>query len=842
MSLHVLIGPPGSGRSTRLLGLARDACRAGRRAWWVGLPAQRASVYRRATEAADGTALLGLEFLTAQQVYYRLLARERLLRPLLLGSGRLVAVGQALAEVANEVPSPGEARLFAYAIAEAKRFGVSPAAAGRADDPERRRFAAVYDAYERIKGEAWDYDDFRAQALELVRVRPEACEAEVVVVDGLREIGPLELRIFRELARAREVHVSLPRLPPGGTGDDTEVEELPPGPPARIERYRAANPVAEARWVLRAVKRDLAVGGLEPLGVAIVAPPERARAVAALAEEYGLPIMDETPLALADTEAGRVLVELLELPDHPTPSRLLAVPELKRLANAALEAGVAGDDAITALAQRLGLGETWRSWRDGLEVGDAPVAWARRLVLGVVPSVLQGSGRGGPAGPAGADAGPDAPELAGASDAPLSGPAGVDAGSDVPLVGSAGVDAGPDAPGAEAGPAFERFAAEALQKAQEASRLAGGPSFRAWWAALLQQARAPRERRGGVALLSATLASGRRFERLYLLGAVEGAYGVGEAEDYFVPEEARVDADVSFRELGLPHRFQGRDEELFEELLARAPSVVVTYPEADQGGQLVPEPALAAGGGGPLPPVPAGSALELAAPARFFAQLEAVPLGDPTVERLRRYDACAFRFWAEGALPDQRERPWWRDLVDALRAEPRLDRARLEELRGAFPLASDWLAAHAERLAALTYGVVLPATVGEGPRARLDAALRGEGRATVVRFTAPDRVDGAAAAEAYVKGRWNELWAAGHLLERYPRQVRRVDITVWPVLSDPIDVFPNGITYPWRTIGYRTSRAAAALERFARGDTPPSPGFQCRECRVFDLCREGRRS
>ncbi|HNR00005.1 MAG TPA: hypothetical protein PKN52_08375, partial [Trueperaceae bacterium] len=71
MKLAVTVGPPGSGRTERMLAAARAACDAGKRVWWVGLPAQRAHVLHRLT--ANGYAALGFEFMSAQQLYYRLL-------------------------------------------------------------------------------------------------------------------------------------------------------------------------------------------------------------------------------------------------------------------------------------------------------------------------------------------------------------------------------------------------------------------------------------------------------------------------------------------------------------------------------------------------------------------------------------------------------------------------------------------------------------------------------------------------------------------------------------------------------------------------------------------------
>ncbi len=783
-----------------MLRLAREACAAGRRVWWVGLPAQRAAVVRRATlerlDAASGgeppLALLGLEFLTLQQVYYRLLARARELHPLVIGSGRLVLVGEALAEVAGAVPAPGEARLFAQAIAEAKRFAAVPDSVsdGHGGDPERGRLAAVYAAYERLKAAddgAWDYDDFRAAAAELAARRPDACEVDVVIVDGFRELGPLALRLFLALAKGADVHLTLPRSPAGlELPAGTAVARTAPGAPVpRVERYRAPNPVAEARWVLRSLKRDLAERGLDPLALAVIAPPERVRALQALADEYGVPLVDETPRSLAETPAGRLLVELLELPDYPTPSGVLTVPELAPLADAALSAGVAGPDAIAALAARLGLEERWRAWLATLEVSGEPLAWARQLLAEVVPRL------------------------------------------------QAGVESGESA---AAGGRFEQLA---LRAAQEASRLADGSGFRAWWAALLRQARLPRELPGGVALTGPTQASGRRFEKAYLLGANEGVYAAGEREDYFVPEEDRLDVASSNARLGLPRRFQGRDAEVFAELLARAGTLVVTFPEADQGGPLLPEPALVGPEPTPLPAVPAGSVLELSSRERFTAGGEPVPLGEPSVAALQRYHDCGFRYWGERRLL-RGERPWWAQLRAALREHPRLDAERLEALAASFPEGAAWLRQHAEALAALSYGVRLPSGDEGGAYVRLDAAVRTGTHATLVRFCAPGRALGEADAERYVKDRWSELWAAGHLLARYPGRVTRVDVTVWPILGEPVGAFERGIRYRWRQIENRERRVQDALERFARGEAEPRPGYRCQDCPVFDVCREGR--
>lgn len=778
-----------------MVDVARRACRERRLVWWVGLPAQRGSVLRRVTE--DGFTALGLEFMSSQQMYYRLLANALRSCPLVVGSGRLVRVAEALAEVSGALPTPGEARLFAYAIAEAKRFGLTAAdvadeAAGRASDPERRRFAEVFAAYERRLEGAWDYDDVRAEAASLAVTAADPCEADVVIVDGLREIGPLELRLLQGLARTVEVHLTLPSAPPGCAA----THELAPREPSIAARYLAPNPVAEARWVLRSVKRDLVEDGIDPLDVAIIVPPERVRAVATLAEEYGVPVMDETPAALADDAAGRVLVDLLELPELPTPSRILAIPELASLANAALQHGVAGAEAVTMLAERLGVRAVWHAWMRRLEVEGDPVAWATRLVRTVLPTC---------------------------------------------------VEALPD-----------RFEDLVLGKAQEAARLATGPGFRAWWAALLLDARRPRRQPGGVPLLTATLASGRRFAKAYVVGAVEGVYGAGEREDYFVPEEDRIPLDDAFVHLGLPRRFQGRSETLAGELQQRADHVVITASEADQGGPLVPDATLLGAHPAPLPDVPAGSRLELDDAEPYRASLDPVALGPASVEFLRRYDTCSFRAWGERALKparrsaeEQEDEPVWRALRRALTQEERLTDARLAHLARAFPEADGWLHEHAELLQRLTYGVRLGGRGGHA-EARLDAAERtplqggaansgGDVRVTLYRFVAPGAATTVEEATAILDGRWAEYWAAGALLEQRSYGVRRVDLVVWPLLHAPIDAFENGITYVWRRIERRREDVRRVLPAFRAGEARPKPGFACRDCPVFDVCRKGAR-
>jgi ATP-dependent helicase/nuclease subunit B len=777
--MQLLVAPPASGKTSYLLELARNTAKQGKRVWWVGLPSQRSYVYRRATKAG---ALLGLEFLSSQQVYYRLLANALKLKPLVVGTGRLALVGEALLNLRQELPSPGEARLFAAAIAEAKRFGVNHKGI-YSSDAESERLRNVFRIYESIKGERWDYDDFRSEALKLAETLEKKPEAALIIIDGFREIGPLELRIYKALSKHTEVWLSLPEAPPETTTVHTTLLENQSLTQHNINFYRTPNPVTEARWVLRSLKKDLAEG-TEPLDLAVILPEREIKAFLALADEYGVPMMDETPKALADSVAGSVLLDLLELPDYPTASRLLAIPELNALANAAMNEGVVGLEAINVLATTLQDEQPWKKWLGLLEVPENELAWAESLLETTLPNIRK----------------------------------------DVTT-----------------SLRWNDFKKHALQRAKEASTLAKGSSFRAWWAALLQETFLFDAPKGGVALLTQNLASGRSFKKAYLMRVTEGAYTVGEGEDYFIPEEERASLAASFSKLGLPKRFLGRDQALYAELLTRADEMIVTYPEADQGGPLVPEVGIVnMKYVERLPLLPAASRLELTSESSYKASVVKLPLGHISLQKLQRYSECAFRYWAEERLPTNDALPWWQEMLSKMRNYKRLNTARLDVLRTSYPQAAVWLGDNAEKLSGLEFGVNLPEE-SSSFSSYIDAATRSETEISFYRFVQPGMFSEQSDAAKYIDGRWNELWAAGYMLERYKGRISKVNVYVWNVLGSALEVYNGGITYTWRRIQTKKQKIDEAFSRFSSGDVSAKHGFYCRECRVFDVCREGQR-
>jgi ATP-dependent helicase/nuclease subunit B len=804
---------------------ARAACAVGSRVWWVALPHQRPYVFKRVT--SQGGAVLGLEVVGAQQAYYRLLSAvvPGELKPLVVGTARVVLVAEALQLALGGPPTPGEARLFAAGIAEAKRYEVPPAALrGLAADPEVERLAAVYQAYCDLLGDRWDYDDVRSAAARLVgseafsqvmgdpRARAKAGLPDAVVVDGWRELGPLDWRFLEGIARHVPVHVTLPAAPHHRAPD----EVLPPLAAAtEVRRYAAVNAVDEARWVLRSLKRDIAEG-LDPLDLAVVAPGGTGDALAALADEYGVPLVDERGAALGDTPLGRALIDLLELRASPTPARLLAVPGLAPVAYTAMRLGLTGADALARVARELGLHEELAAWLEKLEAREDPVAWTRWLLDEVLASVHEVE----------------------------------------PLL-------------------RERV----LAAAQHASRLGTGERFQEWLAALLRDTRSSPALTGGIALLDADLASGRRFARCYVMGAVVGQYTAGEREDYFVPDEARS----AVPGLGcLPRRFAGGDDLVVAELLSRGRVTVVTAPLAGPEGRLVPDERLT---GDPsalerLPVLPAGSPLEVLAPEPYRPAFELDPAaigppaaadGEPDLEWLRELvEECALKAWGERALrldgpgavgePDELraaedglrrliegDEPGgggWHDLLAALKAEPSLSPQRLRSVAQAFPWAAEWLEEHAERLTCLSWNARV-ARSDLGVSAHVDAAQRlrfggGGQKAALFRFVPPAPAFDQDRARQLQRARWTEYLAASALLNHRTQGVALVEVHVWPVLGKPVWVEYTRSDFMLERIAKVEEGVATARRILAEGRLEPNPEeHRCKRCRVASVCRMG---
>lgn len=793
MALEVLTGPPGSGKTAELLRLARQRAAAGERILWVGLPTQRANILSR---LAQHGSLTGTEFISEQQLCYRLLSRARQLRPLRVGTERLALVGAALAEARGAVPQPGEARLFAGAIAELKRSGLNPTAAERmAFDAETQRLAEVFHCYEQLKADAWDYDDYRMEARKLAARGEAEPDADLLIVAGYRQLLPVMLELYADLGRGTDVRIALPELP--ALPEAARRRTVAARPEPETCRFRARNEIEEVRWVLRDVKQALAEGA-EPAGLALVAPAALFDAFVTVAGEYGVPLAPERPRTLADTRAGRTLLELIHLQDFTGPAALLALPGLGRLAATALRERISGRPALLELARRLdeadrqqagpdaatepGLSSRLTAWLDRFETADADFDWAVNLLGTVCGEVLAGSAEDG----------------------------------------------------------LEEFREHALQRAREARQLGRGPAFRAWWAALIEDTHLPADSPAGVALLTPDLVSGRHYARAWLAGAAEGAYLTPPVEDYFLPEDSRT---LQPEAGSLPRRFSGQEHLVLQEFLFLADALTVTYAADTQEGAQLPQPELL--GSGPLPPLPdqaAASPAELRAghtPA-FDHVLPAseLRLPGPEVEWLRFYGECPQRAWAEALLrssSDLEQLPGepWQELRRDLRRSGTVDAGQLDQLAAVHQDFADWLERYADLLGQLHFGAWLPR--GRQPQARIDASGRIDGTVHLYRFAAPGSISGPEAAAELLNTRIAERWLASYLLYESERPEPAVRLFVWPVGEPPAEVTGDAAG---RWLRRNHGPADKGFAAYLRGDVQPRPSpFRCRGCPVADMCR-----
>lgn len=637
--MNWLVGPPASGKTTYLLHLAHQTLAQRGRVWWVGLPTQRDYLLG---QAAEQGARAGLEFLSFQRLYYLLLAANLGLQPLLTGPGRIALVGEALLS-SGLTPNPGEARLFARAIAEAKRHGLEPAQLPT-PDPEARRLVQVYTRYEELRRTwgRWDYDDFRLAALQLVEgpasrwCLPEGLQ--LIILDGFRSLAPLEARLVQALGQRVEVWISLPQ-PPAGVQPRVVLAKA--HQPTRLYQYQATNEMAEARWLMRALKQDLGQG-IDTAALAVIAPTSQIPGLLALGREYGLPLADHTPTTAADTPQGRLLLDLLHLPDHPSPTQLLAIPELAELGRIALERGVGGRPALGLLAQQLGIADYWQRWLERLEPSGPLLAWAETL-LNSLPQL------DGPARQLLLERAREAARIATGHD-------------------------------------FRHWWAALVAETRLPTRPDPG-------IALLAPAQASGVRFDKVYLISATY--GR-----YSPGEQEDYF---IPEEYRLPvDQAGAGQELPRRLAGLTPLFlqelisRGREVVVS---FARARPGSLLEPEPLLAG--VHPPPL------PRLPAASVAELGHQAQAQFtFAQAQ-VELAAATVEKLRIFSDCPFRAWAQqrltpSPLPGSPEL-----LLEELLRLRRLDPPRLETLADRYSDWAGWLRGYSQQLTQLDYGFVL---------------------------------------------------------------------------------------------------------------------------------------
>jgi ATP-dependent helicase/nuclease subunit B len=627
MSVRLLVGASGSGKTRTAQRFAYDQALIFERVIVLTLPSQR--LFWLEGLASLGSSL-GVEVTNLQNLCYRMLDRLGSNKAVVLHPGRVALTARALEFVLDRAIQPGEARLYAQAIAEAKRALFVPRAA---NEVFQDTLALVYAKYQELllSEGLQDLDDVRLRAAELLNANPLALGAHLVI-DGYRALNPSEFKAIKALCGgAISTLLTLPSGAPDNHHESwahplrlAELRVIQEALGAKLERLEAsgkpwaglpksvqlrasANPVSEARAALRQVKTWL-LEGIHASKIALLVPSHvSARVLEALAREYHLPLAPESLGGLLESAFGRVLEAALIAParDFPAPElRVLALvfPELERLADALEKQGLHGGSS----AYRNLLTEFNAAWLvlDDLKIWFLPpekgfVAWFEVLLERLIPS----------------------------------------------------------ASWLEAARVLAREAARLLPAS------GSGLEFAQWLHTLLQASALPHpDAARGVAVLTPAEASGRRFQKVMVLGATEGAYQNLESEDFFIPEDNRLAFEKLLQEsnLYLPLRMNGlADSTLYDALTRADEELIISFPKAERGASLASHPRLARLGLSFEPELrQTAGLLELAhtqnksPPAPTNGVFHTSPRFKPfTATELEAVARCGLRAWAGRLLP-----------------------------------------------------------------------------------------------------------------------------------------------------------------------------------------------
>lgn len=338
--LTIVSGPPGSGKTERLVALAAERVEVDRFAATLVLvpTARHGDQFRRRVVERCGVALnldvTTLRFLARRvadttavpsiDVAAELLRRATHERIDAGAAGRFEPVAE----------TPGLHALLTSAVSELVGADVEPSdlveAAGRAGSEDHEALAAVYGAYRALLDEHGWRDPREAPTLAAEAIDAGAPLPGLVLVDSFEFLNPRELALVAALARRTDVAVALDREGSerarwtaerlGALVPDAATEELAPRPGSAAVTVRSAfDNEAQLREIARAIKQALAEdASLRPSDFAVVfrqVAPHLTLARRIFAE-YDLPFDPAAGERLASRPFGAWVLQLLRLPQH----------------------------------------------------------------------------------------------------------------------------------------------------------------------------------------------------------------------------------------------------------------------------------------------------------------------------------------------------------------------------------------------------------------------------------------------------------------------------------------------------------------------------------------------
>ncbi len=880
---QLLTGPAASGKTSLAVARALELATAGERVIVLTLPGQRSGWLER---LANAGASLGVEVTNLQNIAYRVLDRMGENRAIVLNPGRVALTARVLEKILKRNVNPGEARLYARAIAEFKRNLVAPP---ESEEAYQNILFQVFHAYqiELELGVLQDLDDVRIRTAQLLTINPQDLNAHLMI-DGYRSFNPSELRVFCALSSlAKSTLVTLPSGLPDthieawahplrkpeleriATAFNAKIRYLhAKGKPwagmpktSRLETY--ANPVEEARGVLREIKQRLQTGTPAQDICIIIPHPAIARVLEALGREYGVPIAPETSGSILETPNGRQLEALLRAPARDYPARDLRTlsalePDVLILAQKLEQNGIAaGLDAYALVCDDP---NALSALERIIQIAQPPTRGSSEQLILWFETLLERHFK--------------------------------------------------DASFCESAKVIAREAARILGNQAQVE----GTVFTDWVQSLLGSVTVAHEDLGrGIAVISAEEASGRRFKISFVMGATDGAYKAGDGEDFFIPDEQRskleelllnletsnqtilasqelhktplsppggrgvggeggsqpLDIDEPTLEPAstspqLPFRLSGlEDSQLYDAFTRADELLVVSYARAERGSSLRPHPRLSQLEQHIQTRVfPTASPLELAAlNASVHQPQETVHQVSVRVARkateLERVAVCALKAWAEGLIPAptkgaglvsgellegwtraQRNNLWQNKGKNLSEVAPETHRATLANLAPKFraqleqtvtenvpsrPDGSDIQLGYKAVIDDLEF-------VLDGVRIRKDPS----GKVRMVEIYRVVKNLDEAYDEYMIDTRHREWWYANYwLTQNIP-----VVLWAWDLNHAPKRIMGFDKPYAQRRLEQAMKALAKANQTLQDGVISASSGFHCRYCSYRDLCRE----